>query len=60
LGENSEKHLLATRANIKFKRFKRTRSALDEKRSGRPQTSENDVDIFSKQLSKAHVHQFAA
>jgi hypothetical protein len=30
---------------------------FDEKRSGRPQTSE---DVFSKQLSKANMHQFTA
>jgi hypothetical protein len=50
-----------TRANIRllFNKFKRRGSVLDEKRSGRPQTSKDDAGMFSKQLSKAHVHQFA-
>jgi hypothetical protein len=37
--------------------FKRTGSVLDQKPSDTLQTSEN---VLSKQLSEAHVHQFAA
>jgi hypothetical protein len=51
-----------TGANIRLQvnKFKRTGSALDEKRSGRPQTSEEDVGCIQQATEQSPVHQFAA
>jgi hypothetical protein len=51
-----------TRANIRLplNKFKRPGSALDEKRSGRPQTSVDDLGRIQQAIAKAHMYQFAA
>ncbi|PSN58023.1 hypothetical protein C0J52_02021 [Blattella germanica] len=44
-----------TRANIRMlvNKFKRTGSVVDEKRSGRPQTSANDVELIQQAIERS-------
>ena len=44
-----------TRANIRMlvNKFKRTGSVVDEKRSGRPQTSANDVELIQQAIKRS-------